>query len=127
VARANLGAARNVEFHVASVANLPFEDASLDFAFSLGVLHHVPDTVAAIRSVAEKLKPGAPLLLYLYYAFDNRPRWYRVLWQASDLIRRLVSRLPDRVRYGYQSGLCRGPLLAAGPRRKGVGGGRRHA
>lgn len=40
--------------------------------YFLGVLHHVPDTQAAIRSCVGLLKPGAPLLLYFYYAFDNR-------------------------------------------------------
>ena len=40
---------------------------------ALGVLHHVPDTAAAIRSCAELLKPGAPLLLYLYYASITAP------------------------------------------------------
>jgi len=42
---------------------------------------------AAIRSCAALLKPGAPLLLYLYYATDNRPRWFRWLWQFSHTAR----------------------------------------
>jgi ubiquinone/menaquinone biosynthesis C-methylase UbiE len=99
VARANLSDSTNVTFHVASVSELPVEDASLDFAYSLGVLHHVPDTRGALLSIARKLKPGAPLLVYLYYAFDNRPAWYRRLWLASEPIRAIVSRLPPRLRY----------------------------
>lgn len=43
VARENLSAAKNVTFHLASVGEVPLPDASLDFAFSLGVLHHVPE------------------------------------------------------------------------------------
>jgi len=66
------------------------------FGYSLGVLHHVPNTAAAIRSCAELLKPGAPLLLYLYYAFDNRPRWFRWLWRSSNAARLLIRRLPPR-------------------------------
>jgi SAM-dependent methyltransferase len=80
------------------VAELPLTDDSMDFGYSLGVLHHVPDTAAGIRTCARKLKPGAPLLLYLYYAFDNRPAWFRLLWRASDAGRRTVSRLPFRLR-----------------------------
>ena len=82
VARANLQKHQNVAFHRASVdaSGLPLD--SQDFGYSLGVLHHVPDTAAAIRSCAALLKPGAPLLLYLYYAFDNRPWWFRVLWRV---------------------------------------------
>jgi hypothetical protein len=34
------------------------------------------------------------MLVYLYYAFDNRPTWFRVLWKASDLLRRGVSKAP---------------------------------
>lgn len=99
VAQGNLAGFKNVRFHQATVDAMPFPDASLDFAYSLGVLHHVPDTAAAIRSVAAKLKSGAPFLVYLYYAFDNRPAWYRLLWKASDWIRRVVARLPFRTRY----------------------------
>lgn len=99
VARSNLGSFGNVRFHQAGVEALPFPDESLDFAYSLGVLHHVPDTVEAIRSVAAKLKSGAPFLIYLYYAFDNRPYWFRLLWRVSDVLRRVVSRLPFPLRY----------------------------
>jgi len=72
---------------------------SQDFGYSLGVLHHVLDTPGAVSALASCLKPGAPLLLYLYYAFDNRPAWYKGLWKASELIRNGVSRLPFRGRY----------------------------
>jgi len=99
VAKQSLGGLKNVAFHHASVDSLPFPDASLDFGYSLGVLHHVPDTQAAITACAAKLKPGAPFLVYLYYALDNRPGWFRALWRASDVVRRAVARLPARPRY----------------------------
>src|SRR4051812_7451794 len=73
VARRNLNEHTNCVFHNATVENIPVEDGSMDFAYSLGVLHHVPDTRAALRTCVSKLKPGAPLLLYLYYDFENRP------------------------------------------------------
>ena len=72
---------------------------SQDFGYSLGVLHHVPDTAAAIRSCVELLKPGAPLLLYLYYAFDNRPWWFRALWRVSDGVRRLICQMPSWLKH----------------------------
>lgn len=98
VARRNLGESPNVEFHHASVDSIPLADGSMDFGYSLGVLHHVPDTAAAIRSCAAKVKPGAPLLLYLYYALDNRPWWYRLLWRASNLGRVVICRLPHALK-----------------------------
>lgn len=98
VARENLAAANNVTFHQASVGAVPLPERSLDFAFSLGVLHHVPDTQAAIHEVARKLKPGAPFLIYLYYALDNRPAWYRALWKLSNSFRVVISKLPETPR-----------------------------
>jgi len=84
----------NVQVLRADVERLPLASGQFDFVYSYGVLHHVPDTAAGIRACARVLKPGAPFLLYLYYAFDNRPAWFRLLWRFSDLIRRAVSRLP---------------------------------
>ena len=89
----------NCEFHTASVDSIPLDDASMDFGYSLGVLHHVPDTAAGIAACVAKLKLGAAFLLYLYYAFDNKPMWYRVMWRASDILRKLVSRLPHTLRF----------------------------
>ena len=94
VARQTLRGAPNCQMHLASVDNLPLADGSMDFGYSLGVLHHVPDTAAAIASAARALKPGAPLLLYLYYALENRPWWYRTLWRVSNRGRRAVAALP---------------------------------
>lgn len=96
VARQALARQPNVQFHQASVACSGLSPSSQEFGYSLGVLHHVPDTAAAIRSCAELLRPGAPLLLYLYYAFDNRPRWFRLLWRLSNVARLLIRRLPPR-------------------------------
>jgi len=98
VAEANLTHAPNCQFHLADVGNLPLEQGSVDFVYSLGVLHHVPDTAAAIRACAQLLKPGAPLLLYLYYDFENRPAWYRWLWRTSNVVRLVLSRSPTWMR-----------------------------
>ncbi len=100
VAKRNLAGVKNCEFHTASVENIPLEDGSCDFGYSLGVLHHIPDTMAGIRACVDKLKPGAPFLLYLYYRFDNRPLWFRGLWKLTDVFRRGISRLPHGARFG---------------------------
>jgi SAM-dependent methyltransferase len=99
VARKNLASNENVEFILGDVTSNPIPTESLDFGYSLGVLHHVPDTQAALDSCVSRLKPGAPFLLYLYYAFDNRPLWFRGIWKISDWIRTGVSRFPYRIRY----------------------------
>lgn len=98
VAKRNLSAATNVTFHHSSVDALPFLPNSLDFAYSLGVLHHVPDTAASIQSISEVLKPGGTFLIYLYYAFDNRPAWFHGLWRTSELLRAVVSKAPSSLK-----------------------------
>jgi SAM-dependent methyltransferase len=99
VAKRNLAGVDNCVFEVAGADNIPLPAESCDFGYSLGVLHHIPDTEAGLRACVSKLKQGAPFLLYLYYSFDNRPVWFRIIWKASDVIRRLVSRLPNSLRY----------------------------
>ncbi len=99
VARKNLLIHNNVIFYKESVDSKCLPSNSQDFGYSLGVLHHVPNTAAAIKSCVDLLKPGAPMLLYLYYAFDNRPRWYRILWRLSDIIRRIIYRLPNHLKH----------------------------
>jgi ubiquinone/menaquinone biosynthesis C-methylase UbiE len=99
VAKRNLNNFNNCEFHAASVDAIPLSDNSMDFGYSLGVLHHVPDTAAGIKACVNKLKLGAPFLVYLYYAFDNKPLWFKAIWYCSDLVRKVVSKLPHALRY----------------------------
>lgn len=99
IAKRNLSGEGNCTFHRAGVENIPLDDASCDFGYSLGVLHHIPDTEAGLRACVAKLKKGAPFLLYLYYRFDNKPAWFRALWKMSDVSRTAVSRLPHSGRY----------------------------
>ena len=99
VAKENLKDIHNCKFHCASVESIPLDDGSADFGYSLGVLHHVPDTLSGIRDCIQKLKKGAPFLLYLYYSFDNKPFWYKLLWKLSDFGRLFICRRPYVMRY----------------------------
>lgn len=99
VARRRLAGMPNCRFHSTGVDNIPLGDGTMDFGYSLGVLHHVPDTQAGLDACVRKLKAGAPFLVYLYYALDNRPAWYRLIWRLSNLPRRVISRLPFWLKY----------------------------
>ena len=79
--------------------NSGLKEKSQDFGYSLGVLHHVPNTQFAINSCVRLLKPGAPFLLYIYYSFDNRPGWFRLLWIFSNLIRLTINKLPKFLKF----------------------------
>ena len=98
VARSNLANFDNVNFHHATTDTIALEPTSFDFGYSLGVLHHIPDTRAALGDCVRLLKSGGLFLVYLYYRFDNRPLWFRTIWHASDLLRRVVYRLPPQLK-----------------------------
>lgn len=106
VARALLPDNPNLSFHLASADSIPLEESSQDFGYSLGVLHHVPDPARALADCVRMLKPRAPFLLYFYYNLDNRPRWFRALWKATDLARAAISRTPFPVRKGVAAVLA---------------------
>ena len=99
VARKNLMGVASYEFHHASVEDIPLQNNSADFGYSLGVLHHIPDTFAGLKACVSKLKPGAPFLLYLYYAFDNKPFWYKWLFMFTKPLRNLISKSPYTIRF----------------------------
>jgi SAM-dependent methyltransferase len=100
VARLNLQSMSNCVFHHASFGSIPLADGSMDFGYSLGVIHHVPDSAAALAECVRKLRPGGVFLIYVYYSLENRPMWFRTIWRVTDIVRRAISRLPFRLRLG---------------------------
>ena len=98
-AKLNLINVKNCSFECNGVDGNSLKDQSQDFGYSLGVLHHIPDTPLALKACAMKLKSGAPFLLYLYYRFDNKPKSYYFLWKISDLFRGVICRLPFPVKF----------------------------
>ncbi len=84
----------NVRITQADTDCLPFEDNSFDFVFSLGVLHHIPDTEMAMMKSVKKLKKDGYFLVYLYYRFDQRSAFFKMFFYMSHVIRKVVSLLP---------------------------------
>lgn len=98
VAKTNLTNEKNCSFHLASVDELPFDLDTMDFCYSLGVLHHVPDTAGGTHDCVSRLKRGGIFLVYSYYAFDGRPAWFVYIWRLSDFLREVISQLPRSVK-----------------------------
>jgi SAM-dependent methyltransferase len=77
-----------------SIGKNSIEDASLDLAMCLGVLHHLPNTSQGIKDIAAKIKPGGFFLCYLYYKLDDKPLHYRFVFVGANLLRIIISNLP---------------------------------
>jgi len=99
VAKKNLKDFDNCIFLNESIDEFTNKPLNLDFGYSLGVLHHIPDTAEALKNCVKILKPGAPFLVYLYYSFDNKPKWYFYLWKISDSFRKIISVSPFNLRF----------------------------
>jgi ubiquinone/menaquinone biosynthesis C-methylase UbiE len=89
----------NVRVTQAAADNLPFAHESFDFIFSLGVLHHIPDTSKALNEAVTRLKKNGHFLLYIYYALDSRGFLFRTLFKVSDWIRKIISSLPHPIKH----------------------------
>ena len=99
VAKKNLNKFKNINYYKKSLDKNNLQEKSQDFGYSLGVLHHVPNTKLAINSCVKLLKTGAPFLLYIYYSFDNRPVWFKLLWFMSNYMRLMIQRLPKFLKF----------------------------
>ena len=81
----------DVHFVQADLKQLPLEQASFDFVFSIGVMHHDANTRAVFDAVAKMVKPGGRYSVWLY----RRNQWWQEL--INTALRALTSRLPAAV------------------------------
>ena len=94
-----LGKTGNVRLSKASIETLPFADETFDFVMSIGVLHHIPNTRQALTDCVKKVKGGGYFFVYLYYNLEGRGFFYKTLFKTSNLVRRIVSQLPGKIKH----------------------------
>jgi len=104
VARENLRDAPHAVFIMADLQDLPFRDDCADFAFCLGVAHHLP--VEALTAVRRLGRLAPRFLVYLYSALDGHPVHYRLLHAPVGLLRRLVCRVSNPAFRSVFTWLC---------------------
>lgn len=83
----------NVWIAQADIGALPFKPGSFDAIFSIGVLHHTPDTRAYFRKLVLLLKPGGTIAIWVYPREGDyivRERWIR-----------FVNKLPPQMFYAW--------------------------
>lgn len=81
----------NVNFLQADLKQLPLEQQSFDFVFSIGVMHHDVDTRAVFDSVAKLVKPGGVYSVWLY----RRNQWWQEIINSG--LRAFTTRTPTAV------------------------------
>ena len=84
----------NVHVIQADIYRLPF-GRSVDFAFSIGVLHHLPDPEGGFSSLVGHLKPGGSVFAWVYGRENNG--W--IVRLVNPMRERFFSRLPRKVLY----------------------------
>lgn len=88
----------------ADAERLPFPDASFDFVWSWGVIHHSESTENVVREIARVLRPGGRLALMVYHRSST------TYWIQYQLIRgvfglRLLRESPEQVANRYSDGV----------------------
>jgi ubiquinone/menaquinone biosynthesis C-methylase UbiE len=97
----------------ADAERLPFPDASFDFVWSWGVIHHSEHTDAVVREIARVLRPEGRLALMVYH------RSSITYWVQYQLIRgvfglRLLRESPDEIANRYSDGVIARHYTRAG-------------
>lgn len=96
-AHRNIGKRENVHIVQADILHLPFRPGTFDHIYSIGVLHHTPDTKKAFASLVPYVKRGGCLAVYVY---ENSP-----LHKYGDKWRRYTTRMKTKTLY-YLSSLA---------------------
>ncbi len=71
----------------ADLLDLPIADGVFDAAYSIGVLHHTPDTKKAFMEVARTVKPGGELAVWVYAKHVTEDRLFPALECLHDMTR----------------------------------------
>lgn len=84
VAAANSGSTNRVEFHHLSLYDADQLEGEFDLINCVGVLHHLPDPIRGIQSLAKKLAPGGLMHIFVY---GELGRWeIKLMQQAIALL-----------------------------------------
>lgn len=77
----------------------PLAPGRFDFAYSIGVLHHLPDPLRGFQALVRLVKPGGMVMIWVY---STSRRWTNLALEAA---RRITTRLGPRVLHAL-SGLA---------------------
>lgn len=78
----------------ADVMRLPFRPGTFDFVYCLGVLHHLPHPLEALRCLVDVVRNRGECRIYVYHQIARVPRWKHALFRLASMCRRVSTRLP---------------------------------
>ena len=97
-ARMNTIHRTNIHVIQADIYHLPFRSgpqSQIDFTYSIGVLHHLPDPEAGFRSLIRHIKPRGAIFGWVYGQENNE--W--ITRFVNPLREQITSRIPKRILY----------------------------
>jgi SAM-dependent methyltransferase len=89
----NMGRRRGVHIVQADLFKMPFRPATFDVAYSIGVLHHTPNTRDAFQRLPHLVKPAGIIAIWVYV-------WAGEYSRRLDRVRSLTVHLPKLLLYG---------------------------
>lgn len=92
----NVGDLENVTIIQANLFSLPFKNSTFDLVYSLGVLHHTPNTKEAFNSITPFVKEGGEVSIWLYGKY-----WERKIRNQNWIRRNLTSKLSSKQLYVF--------------------------
>tara|TARA_B100000787_G_scaffold170072_1_gene163820 strand:+ start:3055 stop:3885 length:831 start_codon:yes stop_codon:yes gene_type:complete len=92
VSKKRLQKFKNIEYLNIEINKLNLKSSSLDFAYSLGVIHHLNYPTKCFKIINNKLKKNSPFLVYLYHDFENHHKFYKLIWLLSEYFRKFISK-----------------------------------
>jgi SAM-dependent methyltransferase len=102
--RCRRSGANRVEFHHLSLYDADQLDGEFDLINCVGVLHHLPDPIRGIQSLAAKLAPGGLMHIFVYAELG---RW------EIQLMQKAIALLQGNQRGDYRDGVQLGRQLFA--------------
>lgn len=92
----NLGFGENIHIVQADIFSLPFKEGCFDYLFSIGVLHHTPNTRAAFQQLPKLLKEGGEIAIWVY---SDEGIYTKMVNRMSNFYRVFTTRMPYRLLY----------------------------
>lgn len=104
VACANAAASPRCHVVQGDIHHLPFKPGVFDFAYSIGVLHHLPNPREGFRRILPAIRHAGGKVFIWVYGLRNMRLWYRL--SHMTWLRSIAPRLPREAQYLMSLGVA---------------------